>query len=107
MRIYTDTSVIGGCFDPEFEIWSKKLISQFQDGTHRIVLSDVIMKEILEAPDKVQEIIASIPQENIEEVFLNDESKTLAKLYIKEGVLTEKNLVDAQHVAITTVSQQI
>jgi len=31
-RIYVDTSVIGGCFDPEFEVWSNGLIDDFRKG---------------------------------------------------------------------------
>lgn len=32
MRIYVDTSVFGGCYDPEFEIWSNILINDFVIG---------------------------------------------------------------------------
>ena len=32
MRIYVDTSVFGGCFDPEFEIWSNRLVDLFKIG---------------------------------------------------------------------------
>jgi len=28
-RIYVDTSVLGGCFDPEFERWSNMLLEAF------------------------------------------------------------------------------
>ena len=30
MRIYIDTSVIGGCFDEEFQEWSQKLFEEFE-----------------------------------------------------------------------------
>jgi hypothetical protein len=30
IRIYVDTSVIGGCFDPEFEKWSSGLFRDFE-----------------------------------------------------------------------------
>lgn len=30
--IYIDTSVIGGCFDKEFEVWSNRLFDDFKTG---------------------------------------------------------------------------
>ena len=41
LRIYVDTSVIGGCFDLEFQAWSNGLIEDFRMGTFLLVLSDV------------------------------------------------------------------
>jgi hypothetical protein len=34
LRIYLDTSVIGGCFDHEFSLWSKALIEDFLTETY-------------------------------------------------------------------------
>ncbi len=28
MRVYTDTSVFGGCFEPEFREWSCRLMEE-------------------------------------------------------------------------------
>jgi len=36
-------------------------------------------------------------------VVLNEEARKLAEYYIKEGIVSEKYLVDAQHIAIATV----
>lgn len=41
-RIYVDTSVVGGCFDPEFAPWSLGLMKDFRLGHFRAVLSDVV-----------------------------------------------------------------
>jgi hypothetical protein len=30
LRIYVDTSVLGGCFDPEFSRWSLALVRDFR-----------------------------------------------------------------------------
>lgn len=32
LRIYIDTSVLGGCFDVEFEVWSNALTRDFRSG---------------------------------------------------------------------------
>ena len=45
-RIYIDTSVIGGCFDIEFQEWSNILIYEFLNGSKIAVISDVTIREI-------------------------------------------------------------
>jgi hypothetical protein len=35
LQIYLDTSVLGGCFEPEFAPWSNGLIADFHAGTSR------------------------------------------------------------------------
>jgi len=55
-RIYVDTSVIGGCFDPEFQEWSNGLIEDFRKRIFRLVLSDVTSAEMVRAPEPVQEL---------------------------------------------------
>ena len=59
-RVYVDTSVIGGCFDPEFEEWSCGLMEDFRTGRFRIVLSDVIAAEVALAPTSVRELYAEL-----------------------------------------------
>ena len=54
LRIYVDTSVIGGCFDAEFASWSRGLMQDFRLGTFRPVLSEVTAAEILPAPEPVR-----------------------------------------------------
>jgi len=39
-RVYIDTSVIGGCFDLEFEEWSNKLFDDFKLGKRIAVVSE-------------------------------------------------------------------
>lgn len=38
-RVYLDTSVLGGCFDPEFAKWSNGLVRDLQTGLFKAVLS--------------------------------------------------------------------
>lgn len=55
LRIYIDTSVIGGCFDAEFSRWSNSLMRDFSSGTFTPILSDVLAAEIQDAPDAVRQ----------------------------------------------------
>ena len=105
MRVYVDTSVFGGCFDLEFEQWSRRLIEKFRTGQYTAVISEVSEFELKFAPDRVQQIIQDIPKTNLEIANLTEEAEELAKAYIQEKVVTPKSLADTQHIAIATVQQ--
>lgn len=105
IKVYVDTSVIGGCFDAEFEEWSNKLIEEFKLGLKVVVISDLTLKELEDAPPNVRNLVEETPEEHKEYVILNDETRGLARHYIEDGAVSEAYLVDAQHIAIATVSR--
>ena len=53
-RIYIDTSVIGGCFDDEFNVWSNALFDDLRKGLFKPMISSVVTEEIKVAPDWVK-----------------------------------------------------
>ncbi len=105
IKVYVDTSVFGGCFDVEFEEWSNKLIEEFKAGLKVLVISDLTLKELEGAPPNVRNLVEEISGEHKEYVVLNNEARGLARHYIEECVVSEGYLVDAQHIAIATVSR--
>ena len=102
-RIYTDTSVFGGCFDAEFRAPSERLFERFRVGAEVLVLSDLTRLELRKAPPKVQEILESIPPLSVEAVEVDEEARNLADLYVASGVVGASMLADAQHIAAATV----
>lgn len=104
-RIYVDTSVIGGCFDNEFEKYSNQLFEEFRSWKKRLVISDLVLFELEGAPESVKEVLNKVPEDNIEYVFLSEESISLANASLKEGVIVENSLSDARHLAIATVER--
>lgn len=38
-RIYLDTSVFGGYFEPEFELWTKVLFDRISKGEYIVLIS--------------------------------------------------------------------
>jgi len=104
-RIYVDTSVIGGCLDEEFRECSMQLFDEFISGKKMLVISDVLLFELEEAPEEVKSLLKRVPSDNIEYASLNEESITLANAYLREGVVAESSLSDARHVAIATVER--
>lgn len=102
-RIYIDTSVIGGCFDEEFKIWSEQLMNEFISGVKIAVLSDVTLRELELAPERVRNKISEIPESNREFIETDSETDALAKLYVYEGAITKKYFEDALHIACATI----
>lgn len=102
-RIYTDTSVIGGCLDDEFSEGSQALLTNFQDGYSVLVLSDLTLLELEQAPEDVRRILLSIPNEHIEFIEFTEEAKQLAETYINKGVVPPRCRIDAQHIATAAI----
>ena len=84
LRIYIDTSVIGGCLDKEFQNASMELIDKFKRGEMIVVISELTTLELKDAPQ---------------------EAVNLAGKYITEGVIGGGKLVDAEHIAIATINR--
>ena len=104
-RIYTDTSVLGGCEDEEFAEHSVRLMESFVRGECILVLSSLTVQELVTAPAEVRRRLSSVPETQVEMLQLDAEAKDLAEAYISAGVLTAKMRADAQHIAIATVAR--
>jgi len=102
-RVYVDTSVIGGCFDEEFQDWSNQLINEIETGQIIAVISDITYREIELAPKNVQEILFKLPEKFIENIISDAEVETLAENYIKAGAVSQKFYEDALHIANATI----
>jgi hypothetical protein len=104
-RIYVDTSVIGGCFDPEFAPWSKGLMRDFREEYFAPVVSELVAAEIARAPDFVQEVYQELLGLDAEVLGTSDLSDALAETYLEHGIVPERFRVDAGHIALATVGQ--
>src|ERR1035437_1577940 len=73
MKVYTDTSVIGGCFDEEFKEWSNALFQEFVAGSKQIMLSDLTLQELELARHEVRDKVKEIPDKHRFGIAINDE----------------------------------
>jgi len=105
IRVYVDTSVIGGCLDEEFRMASVRLFNRGRSGYARLVVSDTTLAELASAPPKVRRVIEDLPKGCLELVHQNVESEALAAEYIRQSVVSPRMLADAQHIAIATVAR--
>lgn len=104
-RVYIDTSVIGGCYDFEFEEWSNRLFDEFRNGNKIAVVSDITLDELSDAPQRVQDNFSTIPDDSIEILTSYPASRELAEKYITERAVSRRFYEDALHIAIATINQ--
>lgn len=102
-RIYVDTSVLGGCFDAEFAIWSNGLVEDFRRGLFRPVLSDVTAIEVARAPERVRDLHREIATLG-EVISATQEVVGLVEAYESHGILGSRYRNDMLHIALATVA---
>lgn len=103
LSLYIDTSVIGGYFDLEFEEETKKLFQSILNNEFHIIYSTVTEDELLNAPEKVRELLDTIPNENKTKIELTEEAVMLGDTYITENVVGKKSREDCFHIALATI----
>lgn len=104
MRVYIDTSVVGGCFDDEFSEESRALFDMAKRGKISLLISNILADELTLAPEAIQQVITELPQDSFEVVQENEKSCRLRDKYLEAGVVGITHANDAHHVAIATVS---
>jgi hypothetical protein len=66
MRVYVHTSVLGGCFDTEFRDASQQFVQSGRDGRILPLISEILLRELREAPAEVQGLLSVILQGDVE-----------------------------------------
>lgn len=104
IRVYADTSVFGGVFDPEFARPSRTFFEQVRSGRFELVTSNIVEAELEEAPAEVVLFFGTMVEiARIEKA--SEEAVRLQQAYVKAGIVSPKWSADALHVAVATVSQ--
>ncbi|MBK9216439.1 MAG: PIN domain protein [Chloracidobacterium sp.] len=105
MRIYIDTSVVGGYFDDEFAESTKSFFEKVEYGDFTLVVSELLEAELLDAPLRVRDLLTKYPSDQIELAALSPEAKDLANEYVVEKVVGATSIADCQHIAIATIAK--
>jgi uncharacterized radical SAM superfamily Fe-S cluster-containing enzyme len=85
---------------------TQKLFDRIAKGVYKGYTSDIVLNELNNAePDKRDKMVAMVTQYGIEKLYANDEAKSLAKVYVKKGIIPEKYYMDALHIAIASVNR--
>jgi hypothetical protein len=104
LRIYIDTSVLGGCFDEEFAVWSNGLIRDFRVGRLIPVLSDVTAAEVREAPEMVRELHREMLGLAGGVLPVTPTVVSLVAVYRSRQILPAKFAADMTHIALATLA---
>ena len=103
MRIYADTSVFGGAFDPEFSGASSAFFDRARAGSFEVTVSALVVEELEGAPVHVQSLFADLAP-LITRVEIGAEAYELQQACLEARVVKRKSETDALHVAAATVS---
>lgn len=104
LQIYVDTSVLGGCFEPEFAPWSNGLVADFRAGAFTPILSALLETELRRAPESVRAVYGELRALAGESVPVSDEALDLLAAYEARRVLGPKFRSDMLHIALATVA---
>jgi predicted nucleic acid-binding protein len=104
LKIYIDTSVIGGYFDQEFENETKELFDKFINQEYDLVISDLTRSELIGAPENVKTLFQTLGL-SPELVSITAEAIALANEYMKEKVVGETSKDDCLHIALATTNK--
>jgi hypothetical protein len=104
LRVYADTSVFGGCFDEEFKTESVAFFEAVRKGTFKVVVSLSVLAELSKAPDRVRNVLASLPDEAVEMTDYTDKIGSLRDAYVAAGIVDKSSLLDAEHIAYASVA---
>ncbi|WP_343674755.1 hypothetical protein [Chitinophaga sp.] len=102
--VYVDTSVLGGCFDPEFAGASLALFDKFKRGQQKMMFSDALKAELIGAPERVRKQLIIVPLRYRIMVKISVKASALSRVYIKEGALSNHDEMDAMHIALATLN---
>ncbi|WOK04318.1 hypothetical protein [Imperialibacter roseus] len=104
-RVYIDTSVVGGIYDSEFDIFTKMFFDKAFRGEIVLIISDLLEEELINAPTNIKTFFKTLPAKQLEYIQLTKDAIKLAELYIAEKVVGETSRADCRHIALATINK--
>lgn len=104
VRVYIDTSIIGGKFDSEFQKASEIFFEKVIENKFHLVISALVQEEIVAAPEKVKNFLEEELKHNALVIEVSEAALRLRESYLKANIVSKKSSNDALHVALATVN---
>lgn len=104
-KVYIDTSVVGGYFDEEFELWTKLFFKSVKEEKFKIAVSEILYTELINAPKRVRSLLSEMTKEQFVFVEYNEEARQLANKYLEANIVGQTSLTDCRHIATATVNE--
>ena len=102
--VYIDTSVVGGVFDKEFELWTNIFFDRVRNGEFKIAVSELLVEELKPAPEHIRDFIYTLPEDQVLVARYEDDAREQADKYQEEGIVGPTSLTDCRHIATATVN---
>jgi len=99
--LFFDTSIFGGFYDDIFSQDTRLLFEKIKQGEYEVFISDLVIKELQDAPQNVKELPNSI---NCTILYVNQKCANLADEYINEKVVGKTSRNDCLHIATATIN---
>jgi hypothetical protein len=96
---------VGGYFDDEFKEATTMLFQRLERNEIAFVVSDLLDLELIDAPERVRQLLQKYSADNFERVSLTLEAVKLADTYISEKVVGPTSLEDCRHIALATINR--
>jgi predicted nucleic acid-binding protein len=104
LRLYIDTSVLGGLFDsedPKRVDTAKRLLQLIRNGVYEGYISRTTIEEVLAAPDTIRDaLMTKIKETGLILLEETEESISLSEAYVRDGAEPDKYRDDARHIAV-------
>ena len=104
IKLYFDTSVIGGYFDDEFSEDTIEIFDEVKNGIYDLAISDLTVRELIKAPENVRTLLQE-KEIKFEQILVTQEAIELATEYVKEKVVGQTSLDDCIHIATATINK--
>jgi rRNA-processing protein FCF1 len=112
LRLYLDTSTINFIFADDAPEKKEITIDFFDNyvkqNKFEVFVSDVVIEEIEKTKDvkKRNKLLTTISEYDISIFTLTNEAMELSHKYIERGIIPEKKIDDARHLALSTISKR-
>ncbi len=104
VRLYIDTSVLGGLFDtedPKRVMTAESLINLIKHRVYGVFISFLTLDEIMKAPHEIRDKLKTKIVESGFEIFEEtEECVELANAYLNDEIISAKYRNDARHIAL-------
>ena len=104
MRVYLDTSALGGYYDEEFLTPTRRLFDAFRAGRLMPLVSGTLIEEAEEAPENVRALLTELLDMGAERLEAPETVFELQEAYLEAGVVGRRYSDDALHVAQATTA---
>ena len=106
-RAYIETSVFNFVFAddaPEKRQDTLLLFDEIRQGKYKPYTSDYVLGELLQAPEpKQSHMLALVQRYDMVVIPASAEARQLAEAYVREGIIPQKHMTDALHIAAAAI----